>query len=208
MVLLKFHQRNWNMRKVTKQTIQLDKDAIRNLDVSHLAEQSLTANDWLSAGQSEYRLYAWLSTQFDNSIILDVGTRTGGSALALSYNENNQVFSYDLQEQGASKIKRDNIEFKIKDFRQDDSINWDHVSIIMLDVDPHDGVQEEEMMEFLEEKEWKGLMLFDDIGPQWPEVEDLWNRITYPKVDVTEVGHMSGTGLINFDEKHEVSWKE
>jgi len=208
MVLLKFHQRNWNMRKVTKQTIQLDKDAIRNLDVSHLAEQSLNANDWLSAGQSEYRLYAWLSTQFDNSIILDVGTRTGGSALALSYNENNQVFSYDLQEQGASKIKRDNIEFKIKDFRQDDSINWDHVSIIMLDVDPHDGVQEEEMMEFLEEKEWKGLMLFDDIGPQWPEVEDLWNRITYPKVDVTEVGHMSGTGLINFDEKHEVSWKE
>ena len=196
------------MRKVTKQTIQLDKDAIRDLDVSHLAEQSLNKNDWLSAGQSEYRLYAWLSTQFDNSIILDVGTRTGGSALALSYNENNQVFSYDLQEQGASKIKRDNIEFKIKDFRQDDSINWDHVSIIMLDVDPHDGVQEEEMMEFLEEKEWKGLMLFDDIGPQWPEVEDLWNRITYPKVDVTEVGHMSGTGLINFDEKHEVSWKE
>ena len=196
------------MRKVTKQTIQIDKDAVRNLDVSHLAEQSLNSNDWLSAGQSEYRLYAWLSTQFDKSIILDVGTRTGGSALALSYNENNQVFSYDLQEQGASKIKRDNIEFKIKDFRQDDSINWDHVSIIMLDVDPHDGVQEEEMMEFLEEKEWKGLMLFDDIGPQWPEVEDLWNRITYPKVDVTEVGHMSGTGLINFDEKHEVSWKE
>ena len=196
------------MRKVTKKTIQIDKDAIRDLDVSHLAEQSLNKNDWLSAGQSEYRLYAWLSTQFDKSIILDVGTRTGGSALALSYNENNQVISYDLQEQGASQIKKDNIEFKIQDFRKDDSLNWDHVSIIMLDVDPHDGVQEEEMMEFLEEKGWKGLMLFDDIGPQWPEVEDLWNRITYPKLDVTEVGHMSGTGLINFDEKHEVSWKE
>ena len=196
------------MRKVTKQTIQLDKDAIRDLDVSHLAEQSLNKNDWLSAGQSEYRLYAWLSTQFDKSIILDVGTRTGGSALALSYNENNQVISYDLQEQGASKIQRDNVEFKIQDFREDDSINWDHVSIIMLDVDPHDGVQEEEMMEFLEDKGWKGLMLFDDIGPQWPEVEDLWNRITYPMLDVTEVGHMSCTGLIIFDEKLEVSWKE
>ena len=196
------------MRKVTKQTIQLDKDAIRDLDVSHLAEQSLNKNDWLSAGQSEYRLYAWLSTQFDKSIILDVGTRTGGSALALSYNENNKVISYDLQEQGASQIKKDNIEFKIQDFREDDSLNWDHVSIIMLDVDPHDGVQEEEMMEFLEDKGWKGILLLDDIGPLWPEVEDLWNRFTYPKIDVTEVGHMSGTGLINFDEKHEVSWKE
>ena len=196
------------MRKVTKKTIQIDKDAIRDLDVSQLESISLNKNDWLSAGQSEYRLYAWLSTQFDKSIILDVGTRTGGSALALSYNENNQVISYDLQEQGASQIKKNNIEFKIQDFREDDSLNWDHVSIIMLDVDPHDGVQEEEMMEFLEDKGWKGILLLDDIGPQWPEVEDLWNRITYPKINVTEVGHLSGTGLVNFDEKHDISWKE
>ena len=131
------------MRKVTKKTIQIDKDAIRSLDVSNLQDLSLNANDWLSAGQSEYCLYSWLSTQFDKSIILDVGTRTGGSALALSYNENNKVISYDLQEQGASQIQRDNIEFKIQDFREDDSLNWDHVSIIMLDVDPLDGLQEE-----------------------------------------------------------------
>ena len=196
------------MRKVTKKTIQIDKDEVRDLDVSQLEAISLNKNDWLSAGQSEYRLYAWLSSQFDKSIILDVGTRTGGSALALSHNENNQVISYDLQEQGASQIQRDNIEFKIQDFREDDSINWDHVSIIMLDVDPHDGVQEEEMMEFLEDKGWKGILLLDDIGPQWPEVEDLWNRITYPKINVTEVGHLSGTGLVNFDEKHDISWKE
>ena len=196
------------MRKVTKKTIQIDKDEVRDLDVSQLEAISLNKNDWLSAGQSEYRLYAWLSTQFDKSIILDVGTRTGGSALALSYNENTKVISYDLQEQGASQIKKNNIEFKIQDFREDDSLNWDHVSIIMLDVDPHDGVQEEQMMEFLEDKGWKGILLLDDIGPQWPEVEDLWNRITYPKINVTEVGHLSGTGLVNFDEKHDISWKE
>ena len=196
------------MRKVTKKTIQIDQDEVRDLDVSQLEAISLNKNDWLSAGQSEYRLYAWLSSQFDKSIILDVGTRTGGSALALSHNENNQVISYDLQEQGASQIKKNNIEFKIQDFREDDSLNWDHVSIIMLDVDPHDGVQEEEMMEFLEDKGWKGILLLDDIGPQWPEVEDLWNRITYPKINVTEVGHLSGTGLVNFDEKHDISWKE
>ena len=196
------------MRKVTKKTIQIDKDEVRDLDVSQLEAISLNKNDWLSAGQSEYRLYAWLSSQFDKSIILDVGTRTGGSALALSHNENNQVISYDLQEQGASQIKKNNIEFKIQDFREDDSLNWDHVSIIMLDVDPHDGVKEDEMMEFLEDKGLKGILLLDDIGPQWPEVEDLWNRITYPKINVTEVGHLSGTGLVNFDEKHDISWKE
>ena len=57
------------MPKVSKKTIKLDKDAIKTLDVSHLAEQSLNANDWLTAGQSEYRLYAWLSTQFNLSLI-------------------------------------------------------------------------------------------------------------------------------------------
>ena len=195
------------MPKVSKKTIKLDKDAIRTLDVSHLAEQSLNSNDWLTAGQSEYRLYAWLSTKFNNTTILDVGTRTGGSALALSYNDKNKVISYDLVEQGASSgIKKDNITFKVQDFREDDTLDYDNISIIMIDVDPHDGTAEEEMFEYLEDKGWKGLVLLDDIGPQWPEIEDFWNRITFPKLNVTEIGHMSGTGLVNFDEKHNISW--
>jgi len=195
------------MPKVSKKTIKLDKDAIKTLDVSHLAEQSLNSNDWLTAGQSEYRLYAWLSTKFNNTTILDVGTRTGGSALALSYNDKNKVISYDLVEQGASSgIKKDNITFKVQDFREDDTLDYDNISIIMIDVDPHDGTAEEEMFEYLEEKGWKGLVLLDDIGPQWPEIEDFWNRITFPKLNVTEIGHMSGTGLVNFDEKHNISW--
>jgi len=195
------------MPKVSKKTIKLDKDAIRTLDVSHLAEQSLNSNDWLTAGQSEYRLYAWLSTKFNNTTILDVGTRTGGSALALSYNDKNKVISYDLVEQGASSgIKKDNITFKVQDFREDDTLDYDNISIIMIDIDPHDGTAEEEMFEYLEEKGWKGLVLLDDIGPQWPEIEDFWNRITFPKLNVTEIGHMSGTGLVNFDEKHNISW--
>ena len=110
-------------------------------------------------------------------------------------------------EQGASSgISKSNVEFKIQDFRNDDTLDFDNISIIMIDVDPHDGSAEEEMFEFLEEKEWKGIVLLDDIGPQWPEIEDFWNRITFPKINVTEVGHMSGTGLVNFDEKHTVSW--
>ena len=150
------------MPTVTEKTIKLDKDAIKSLDISDLAKQSLNANDWLTAGQSEYRLYAWLSTQFNNTTILDVGTRTGGSALALSYNETNKVMSYDLQEQGASSgINKDNIQFNIKDFRDDETLDFDNISIIMLDVDPHDGVQEEEMFEWLEDKGWKGLVLLD-----------------------------------------------
>jgi len=167
---------------IRKKTIKIDKDAVRKLDISALESISLNRNDWLSAGQSEYRLYAWLSSQFNNSVILDVGTRTGGSALALSYNDSNQVISYDLMEQGASQIQKENITFKIQDFREDDTLDWKRISIIMIDVDPHDGVQEVEMMEFLKEKNWKGIMLLDDIGPGWPEVQDMWMQLKNPRL--------------------------
>ena len=194
------------MAKIRKRSIGIDKDVVRNLDISHLYNLALNQCDWHEAGQCEYRLYAHLSTFFNNTTILDVGSRTGGSALALSYNEKNHVISYDLQEQGASNIKKDNITWKIQDFRNDDTLDYDRISIIMIDVDPHDGVQEEEMFLFLEEKEWQGLVLLDDIGPQWPEIEDFWNRITFPKLDVSDVGHMSGTGAVSFDSKHALSW--
>ena len=161
------------MAKIRKRSIGIDKDVVRNLDISHLYNLALNQCDWHEAGQCEYRLYAHLSTFFNNTTILDVGSRTGGSALALSYNEKNHVISYDLQEQGASNIKKDNITWKIQDFRNDDTLDYDRISIIMIDVDPHDGVQEEEMFLFLEEKEWQGLVLLDDIGPQWPEIEDF-----------------------------------
>ena len=71
--------------------IEIVKDQVRELDHAHLRQLSLNENDWLPAGQSEYRFYAYLSTFFNNTTILDIGTRTGGSALALSYNPTNQV---------------------------------------------------------------------------------------------------------------------
>ena len=54
------------------------------------------------AGEVPYRLYAYLSTLFDDGVILDIGTLYGSSALALSYNTKNHVKSYDLAEK--SKI--------------------------------------------------------------------------------------------------------
>ena len=194
------------MAKIRKKSIDIVKDVVKNLDVSHLYDLALNKNDWQESGRCEYRLYSYLSTFFNNTTILDVGSRTGGSGLALSYNKKNQVISYDLQEQGASNIKKDNITWKIQDFRYDDTLDYDRISIIMIDVDPHDGVQEEEMFTFLEEKEWQGLVLLDDIGPEWPEIEDFWNRITFPKLDLSEIGHISGTGIVSFDSKHTLGW--
>ena len=189
----------------TKMKIEIVRDEVKSLDIDHLKSLSLNANDWQAAGISEYRLYAYLSTFFNKTTILDIGTRTGGSALALSYNPQNTVRSYDLREQGASSIKKDNISWNIGDFMKDTEIDWDNVSIVMIDVDPHDGAQERVMMDWLRDKGWKGIMLHDDIGPGWPDIQLMWDEIPEPKIDVTEIAHMSGTGLVNFGEAHEVA---
>ncbi len=191
---------------LTKKKIEINKEDVKALDVSHLRDLSLNSNDWLPAGQSEYRFYAYMSTWFNNTTILDIGTRTGGSALALSYNPTNKVRSYDLVEQGASQgIKKDNIKWNIGDFMEDEDIDWDNVSIVMIDVDPHDGSQERVMMDWLREKGWKGILMHDDIGPGWPDIQLMWDEIPEEKFDVTEIAHMSGTGLVNFGEAHEVA---
>jgi hypothetical protein len=192
---------------LTKKKIEINKEDVKALDVSHLRDLSLNSNDWLPAGQSEYRFYAYMSTWFNNTTILDIGTRTGGSALALSYNPTNKVRSYDLVEQGASQgIKKDNIKWNIGDFMEDEDIDWDNVSIVMIDVDPHDGSQERVMMDWLREKGWKGILMHDDIGPGWPDIQLMWDEIPEEKFDVTEIAHMSGTGIVNFGDAHEIAF--
>lgn len=186
--------------------IEIIKEDVKQLDVGHLRDLSLNSNDWLPAGQSEYRFYAYMSTWFNNTTILDIGTRTGGSALALSYNPNNKVRSYDLVEQGASNIKKENITWNIGDFMEDEDIDWDNVSIVMIDVDPHDGSQERVMMDWLREKGWKGILMHDDIGPGWPDIQLMWDEIPEEKFDVTEIAHMSGTGIVNFGDAHEITF--
>jgi hypothetical protein len=72
----------WISEQIAKRIMKIEivKQHVKDLDISHLRDMSLNQNDWLPAGQSEYRLYAYLSTFFNKAAILDIGTRTGGSA--------------------------------------------------------------------------------------------------------------------------------
>jgi len=45
-------------------------------------------------------------------------------------------------------------------------------------------------------------MVLDDIHA-FPEMEILWNKLIFNKVDITSYGHWSGTGLVDFSNKIE-----
>lgn len=191
--------------------ITISRQEVRNEEIQHLENYISSYSDegylWrLPAGETEYKLYSNISHKFDNSIILDVGTRGGNSALALSKNPSNKIISYDIVELPAqTQLNKINIEFRVKDFTKDTELDWKNIPIIMIDVDPHDGSQEREMFKFLESIEWSGIIILDDTRADlWPMIANFVSEIKYVTHDVTDIGHFSGTMIVEFGHKYKV----
>ena len=140
---------------MNKKQLKIIKSEVDSIDLTKLSE--LSTVDWpdfSKAGIEVYKFYAYLSTLVDNALIMEIGTRYGKSALALSFNPKNKVISYDILEQGASQIVKDNLEFRISNFMEDVTIDWNLVDILLINVDPHDGIKDREFLTFLREKGW------------------------------------------------------
>ena len=174
-----------------------------------------------------YVILAHLSTYFNDSILVDLGTHRGVSAAALSYNKSNIVYTYDINitEEAVERVKEEgNIRYIIGNCIED---NWSGMAIlpgaepktdreiflssklIFLDVDPHDGIQENKVFNFLIDNNWKGIMVCDDIGMglefdkenSHPQMRDWFNDISLPKYNISSNHYASGTGtgIICFD---------
>lgn len=184
--------------------IVIDRNEIKKTNLNEIRSFSVAMENQFDEGPQPYKLYAYLSEWFNDTIILDIGTEWGNSALAFSYNTCNTVLSYDIEDKNANRISRENTVFKIMNFMEDHTIPWDNISIIMIDVDPHDAIQEPPMIDFLYEKQWSGILLLDDVG-MFPKMNEWFNTIDEEKwILDTEIGHYSGTGLVNFGGKHNI----
>ena len=196
-----------NMKKLT-----LNRKEIIDEDITSLAQyqEGWCPPNFMSwdkeAGTTKYKLYSYLAKQVGGKMVLDIGTLFGGSALALSTSDKN-VISYDLmsiETHQPGALDKNNIILRVADFMEDE-IEYDLVDLIVIDVDPHDGLQEPPMIEFLVDMGFKGLIILDDIHLS-PEMEQMWNNFEYEKHDATEVGHFSGTGILNIGNKFELDF--
>ena len=157
------------------------------------------------SGIQEYRLYSYLSTFFNNTTILDIGTFDGRSAIALSHNENNKIISYDIcnhiNNNHHQIYSKKNISFNIKNVLDD--LNEElikNVKIVMIDIDHYETI-ETVIINKLKQLNFSGLIILDDITNHPDPVMNLcmnklWNNITDTKYDFTKYGHWSGTGII------------
>jgi hypothetical protein len=182
----------------------INKDKVISHDISHLKKYlwwSSDSGDYdRGAGEEAYKLYASLSHEFNDTIILDIGTRHGNSALALSDNTNNKVISYDIVKYDTHQnLRKKNLELRILDFTEDEDIDFSKVNLILIDIDPHDGVDEKRMFKYLKSINWSGIVLLDDTREDlWPDIDRFVKSIKYKTYDVTDIGHFSGTTVVEF----------
>ena len=143
-----------------------------------------------------YRLIAYLGTLFKHSVIFDIGTYLGYSALALSHNRSNRIVSYDIIDCKELNFAEEltNIEYQIGDVMQDTRLL--DSPLIMLDTN-HDGVFENKFYNYLKENNYSGLLFLDDIHLN-SSMKSFWSSIVEPKEDITDLGHWSGSGLVDF----------
>src|SRR6267142_4800598 len=126
-------------------------------------------SEWFyaGAGVEGHRLLAYLSTMFENRTLFDIGTHYGDSAHALAYNAANRVLSLDVVDKvPAHRRRRGNIAYHLVDlFDSATREAWKSrlldSALIFVDVDPHDGVRERELVAWLCRNEYRGVVVLD-----------------------------------------------
>jgi hypothetical protein len=183
-----------------RERLNLCAESVARVDLGRLARHVGSSEHlkyFLDTGFREhYRLIAHLSSRFRNSHVFDIGTNKGYSALALSYEPTNTVISYDIVACREIRHPEDlaSIEFRIGDVLADPRLLSS--PFIVLDTD-HDGVFERRLCRHLKMNGYRGVMLLDDIHLNCAMIR-LWEEIAEPKTDVTDLGHYSGSGLVEF----------
>jgi len=154
-------------------------------------------------GNEHYRLLAQLSSMYKGRDIFDIGTHRGASALALAWNPENMVYSFDIMHNYRLPVI-DNVRYVLEDL-------WDwnvrsrwqskilNSAFIFLDIDPHEGTREFEFYMWLKSVNYKGFVVCDDIWFFENMRERFWKKIPLEdKINITHMGHWSGTGVIRF----------
>jgi hypothetical protein len=190
--------------------ITFDNNHLNSINLENLHKYSTGISKQyflLESGREPYRLLYYLANLFNNSIIIDLGTSNGGSALALSSNKSNQIYSFDIIDRCQTSFSQNGNQFeKMPSFSNVDFIVTEDFRkylglflkspFIYVDI-AHDGIWERILLDLLIKYNYKGIMLLDDIHP-FPEMKKIWESLNFNKIDLTNYGHWSGTGLVDF----------
>lgn len=186
----------------------MDVNAIHRVDLTS-SQVGGTTIQWgevfSQAGKEHYKLLHWCAAQAPaGSTIFDIGTHRGASAVALaSGNRAATVESFDIEHK-YPLAEIPNVRYHLDNLMTEEgrAIWKDRLlsaPFILLDIDPHEGTRELEFIGWLRDNSYAGYVICDDIWYFKEMRDNFWYQIPgYERVDVTAVGHWSGTGIIRF----------
>jgi predicted O-methyltransferase YrrM len=197
----------------TPALLDLALNAVRgalNIDLSPLHGRSAHARSYVSVFPGEhYRLLASVVDILKPQVVVEVGTFTGLSALAMmaTLPMGAQLVTYDLVAWNkiaetalrGSDFVDGRLEQRIGDLTDPTFFDRNRevlsaATLIFLD-GPKDGHFEPRLTELLMSlpRERAAILIFDDIRI-WKMLA-FWRSLALPKLDVTSFGHWLGTGL-------------
>lgn len=184
-------------------------------------------------GQEHYALIHWIMfTYGDCRHVVDIGTRYVASSIALSSSGHN-VETFDLPASverleafrsvpeaqwkeryaatGAGKISFNNLD--LITIPEDEFKRFFNTWLVMLDTAhlPDTVPFERELMVRIHQIGFKGIMVLDDIHLNsemrkwWSELLRDQEKFGFKAIDVTSMGHVTGTGLLDFSGRVVVS---
>ena len=178
--------------------MKIIKEKVKEIQLNFFEEDQKNRFPHLNNLNEHYRFLVYMSYIYNNEQLLDVGTYNGHSCLSLSQNQKNKVITYDIEPKNHPIFEQyNNIQVKTLDINKENTEIIKSSKFIILDIDPHDGIQELVFYKTLININYKGLFMLDDIHLN-DGMKNFWNSITHEKYDITDIGHWSGTGLVNF----------
>lgn len=202
-IFLTYHMANEDRKKLVL-SVDSKVHATSLDDVKdHIAWHSTSMYFTLDAGQEHYKLLAYIASQVPPGLtVIDIGSATGASALALASNKNIRVITFDILDfipkHGKTIRQVENIDYRIQDCNKVDMAIFLDAPVIVLDIDPHDGKQEKTFVEQLIKHNYTGIVICDDIHLNMG-MREFWKWVSLKKLDVTAFGHVTGTGVIVFN---------
>jgi len=186
-------------------------DAARSVDLSWLTTRS--RNDFANVWPGEhYKLLTALVALLAPKVVVEIGTATGMSALAMkaALPADGKIITFDLlpwRGYPGGVLEDDDFADGRLEQRSDDlstPAGWQSNADILrcaefMFVDAqHTGVQERGFLRGFDEVGLAGgpIVMFDDIR-LWRMLA-FWQEIARPKLDLTSFGHWSGTGLVDY----------
>lgn len=162
-----------------------------------------------------YKILEAIVKLIDAKTIIEIGTFTGLSSVSFfqAMDERKRLYTFDIipYSQFSNSVLTKN-DFEEYNFLQliDDVSSMDTMrkySDIFKSADfifcdaPKDGLFERKVLENLQELGIKdGVIIFFDDIRQWNMLK-IWSEIKMPKLDITSIGHFTGSGLIEWDSK-------